>query len=116
MATGPWRHTNHANVNKNLIQPGIEPGTARVLGERDNQYTTEPWLFSVEDGCRPIPIIDHASVVSALSVHIGSVVTFRCDKGYYFENGLQYEDITCEQDGEWSPIGQCTGNRNYCET
>ena len=26
-----------------VVQPGIEPGTSRVLGERDNHYTTEPW-------------------------------------------------------------------------
>ena len=26
---------------KKLIPPGLEPGTFRVLGERDNHYTTE---------------------------------------------------------------------------
>ena len=26
---------------KNLVPPGLEPGTFRVLGERDNHYTTE---------------------------------------------------------------------------
>ena len=26
---------------KNLFPPGFEPGTSRVLGERDNHYTTE---------------------------------------------------------------------------
>ena len=26
---------------KNLFPPGLEPGTFRVLGERDNRYTTE---------------------------------------------------------------------------
>ena len=28
---------------KRLVQPGIEPGTSRVWGERDNHYTTEPF-------------------------------------------------------------------------
>ena len=27
-----------------IVQPGIEPGTSRVLGERDNHYTTEPLM------------------------------------------------------------------------
>ena len=27
-----------------MVQPGIEPGTSRVWGERDNHYTTEPWM------------------------------------------------------------------------
>ena len=26
-----------------LFPPGLEPGTFRVLGERDNHYTTETW-------------------------------------------------------------------------
>ena len=32
---------------KQLVQPGIEPGTSRVLGERDNHYTTEPLTVSM---------------------------------------------------------------------
>ena len=28
-------------VTKSMIPPGLEPGTFRVLGERDNHYTTE---------------------------------------------------------------------------
>ena len=28
---------------KYLFPPGLEPGTFRVLGERDNHYTTETW-------------------------------------------------------------------------
>ena len=27
--------------NKSMFPPGLEPGTFRVLGERDNHYTTE---------------------------------------------------------------------------
>ena len=26
---------------QNMFPPGLEPGTFRVLGERDNHYTTE---------------------------------------------------------------------------
>ena len=26
-----------------MIPPGLEPGTLRVLGARDNHYTTESW-------------------------------------------------------------------------
>ena len=29
-----------------MIPPGLEPGTFRVLGERDNHYTTESWSWS----------------------------------------------------------------------
>ena len=29
------------NVYQKLFPPGLEPGTFRVLGERDNHYTTE---------------------------------------------------------------------------
>ena len=29
------------NLNQKLFPPGLEPGTFRVLGERDNHYTTE---------------------------------------------------------------------------
>ena len=33
------------NINKKtLFPPGLEPGTFRVLGERDNHYTTETWI------------------------------------------------------------------------
>ena len=28
-----------------MFPPGLEPGTFRVLGERDNHYTTETWKF-----------------------------------------------------------------------
>ena len=28
-----------------MFPPGLEPGTFRVLGERDNHYTTETWPF-----------------------------------------------------------------------
>ena len=37
-------HTSLAGKNqesKSMIPPGLEPGTFRVLGERDNHYTTE---------------------------------------------------------------------------
>ena len=27
-----------------MFPPGLEPGTFRVLGERDNHYTTETYL------------------------------------------------------------------------
>ena len=30
--------------NKKKVSPGLEPGTSRVLGERDNHYTTKPLL------------------------------------------------------------------------
>ena len=30
---------------ENMIPPGLEPGTFRVLGERDNHYTTESLLL-----------------------------------------------------------------------
>ena len=31
-------------LKKRLFPPGIEPGTFRVLGERDNRYTMETEL------------------------------------------------------------------------
>ena len=30
---------------KNMFPPGLEPGTFRVLGERDNHYTTETLII-----------------------------------------------------------------------
>ena len=37
-----WRQIRNAiTKSKNLVPPGLEPGTFRVLGERDNHYTTE---------------------------------------------------------------------------
>ena len=35
------------NNIKTLFPPGLEPGTFRVLGERDNHYTTETYLLSL---------------------------------------------------------------------
>ena len=37
IADGPWEKL----CEKKLFPPGLEPGTFRVLGERDNHYTTE---------------------------------------------------------------------------
>ena len=37
-------HNNCSKINSNfkiLVPPGLEPGTFRVLSERDNHYTTE---------------------------------------------------------------------------
>ena len=31
-----------------MIPPGLEPGTFRVLGERDNHYTTESVLWLLD--------------------------------------------------------------------
>ena len=33
--------TIELSLKKPLVLPGLEPGTFRVLGERDNHYTTE---------------------------------------------------------------------------
>ena len=30
-----------------MFPPGLEPGTFRVLGERDNHYTTETWKMVI---------------------------------------------------------------------
>ena len=42
------KHSTHIIKNseekKTLFPPGLEPGTFRVLGERDNHYTTETLL------------------------------------------------------------------------
>ena len=34
-------------VRQNMFPPGLEPGTFRVLGERDNHYTTETWCGEI---------------------------------------------------------------------
>ena len=36
-----YRELKAKNIEKNLVPPGLEPGTFRVLSERDNHYTTE---------------------------------------------------------------------------
>ena len=33
-------------TTRKLFPPGLEPGTFRVLGERDNHYTTETLLYN----------------------------------------------------------------------
>ena len=33
-------------IYKSMFPPGLEPGTFRVLGERDNHYTTETCLHT----------------------------------------------------------------------
>ena len=38
----PFLNINDSKANwKNLVPPGLEPGTFRVLSERDNHYTME---------------------------------------------------------------------------
>ena len=37
-----------AGPKAKMFPPGLEPGTFRVLGERDNHYTTETSLYSSE--------------------------------------------------------------------
>ena len=32
---------------EDMFPPGLEPGTFRVLGERDNHYTTETWWVQI---------------------------------------------------------------------
>ena len=57
-----------------LFPPGLEPGTFRVLGERDNHYTTEthwPWLPSDMLGMWPI-CAEHPNALSTM--HLGLVV------------------------------------------
>ena len=34
---------NCLRLAKSMFPPGIEPGTLRVWGARDNHYTTETW-------------------------------------------------------------------------
>ena len=34
-----------------MFPPGLEPGTFRVLGERDNHYTTETDAENTATGC-----------------------------------------------------------------
>ena len=39
---------SNKNMRKqNMFPPGLEPGTFRVLGERDNHYTTETWCGEI---------------------------------------------------------------------
>ena len=47
-------HTKALRVfhrQKELFPPGLEPGTFRVLGERDNHYTTETQLATLPLAC-----------------------------------------------------------------
>ena len=37
--------TDRKEKMEKLFPPGLEPGTFRVLGERDNHYTTETWIL-----------------------------------------------------------------------
>ena len=40
-ATGRTINREHSDRETNMFPPGFEPGTFRVLGRRDNHYTTE---------------------------------------------------------------------------
>ena len=48
--------TNEPRTNepKNMISPGLEPGTFRVLGERDNHYTTESLDLWCEENMKTV--------------------------------------------------------------
>ena len=41
-----------------MIPPGLEPGTLRVLGARDNHYTTESAIRNQSPPCLPLVLIE----------------------------------------------------------
>ena len=43
MRISEQKYRKRSMRKKYLFPPGLEPGTFRVLGERDNHYTTETW-------------------------------------------------------------------------
>ena len=43
MRISEQKYRKRSMQKKYLFPPGLEPGTFRVLGERDNHYTTETW-------------------------------------------------------------------------
>ena len=45
LPTMPLKHPHR------MFPPGLEPGTFRVLGERDNHYTTETDAENTATGC-----------------------------------------------------------------
>ena len=49
LSLAPGIHFRKRKIVKKLIPPGLEPGTFRVLGERDDHYTTEPAMASQMD-------------------------------------------------------------------
>ena len=44
------------SLEKNLVPPGLEPGTFRVLSERDNHYTTGLWVLESKFKGAHLPI------------------------------------------------------------
>ena len=41
-------------AKKMAVPTGLEPAIFRVTGERDNHYTTEPWLRELDLNQRPL--------------------------------------------------------------
>ena len=55
---------------KNMFPPGLEPGTFRVLGERDNHYTTETWR-------RPAILQNTTALLKSFLIMFNGAVTFK---------------------------------------
>ena len=66
MINFPW--------NVKLFPPGLEPGTFRVLGERDNHYTTETLLYLIL--YTVIILLDSHDHKTVLQVLIVSIILF----------------------------------------
>ena len=69
--------------NDGLVLPGLEPGTFRVLSERDNHYTTELMMISYNT---PDVICSNNRVIISQLHCSSNVVTTSIHLLHVFEN------------------------------
>ena len=61
-----------------LFPPGFEPGTFRVLGERDNHYTTETTRVSISNDIPKNSMFDHNGHQKFSMEHVVQIYMLQC--------------------------------------
>ena len=74
---------------------------------------SNPFLAAIE--CPPVPHVDNA-VASSIQHTSSTEVTYTCEQGLRFSDGLPWTTIVCLSDGSWSSIpGSCEREYNRFE-
>ena len=58
-----------------------------------------------------MPQIDNGFAVVASNVTYRGEAQFQCYAGFAFPSGSPLEQITCLEDGQWSPLPNCQGKQ-----
>ena len=61
--------------------------------------------------CGPVPRVNHATASSTKATHpVGTTVSYSCNGNYHFTTLTFVKRITCQSNGQWSPLNdQCVG-------